>query len=223
MKENYDFADLCQIISELRGEDGCPWDKAQTYKSLQKYLIEESYEYIDATNEGDRNKMCDELGDVLLQVMLNSKIADEENAFNIDSVIDNISKKMIKRHPHIFDLEMDKSINGILDRWEEIKKEEKGDEYSLKSVGKHLPMVARAAIIVEKSKKMHKNEIIFLKNIDKLGKMLDNIRNSDFDNTIAKTALPQMMMLLIELFVEANVNLETSLYSEIEKYIDKFQ
>ena len=223
IKENYDFSDLCQIISELRGENGCPWDKAQTYASLQKYLIEESYEFIDAANEGDRNKMCDELGDVLLQVMLNSKIAEEENAFTIDSVVDTVSKKMIKRHPHIFGIESDKSVTGILSRWEEIKKEEKGEEYSLKSVGKHLPMAARAAIIVEKSKKMHKNEIIFEKNIDKLGKMLDNIGSNGLTGDVAQNMLPKMMMLLIELFVEAKVDLETSLYREIETYIEKFQ
>lgn len=223
IKDNYDFSDLCQIISELRGENGCPWDKAQTYKSLQKYLIEECYEFLDATNEGDHKKMCDELGDVLLQVMLNAKIAEEENKFNINSVIDNLSKKMIKRHPHIFGSKVDKSIDEILATWEEIKKEEKGDEYSLKSVGKHLPIMARVAIVVEKSKKMHKNEIIFAKNIDKLGKMLDNIRDEGFDKELISSILPQMMILLIELFVEANVNLETSLYLEIEKYIDKFQ
>jgi tetrapyrrole methylase family protein/MazG family protein len=230
-KQNYGFSDLCLIIAELRGENGCPWDKKQTYESLTKYLIEESYEYIDAVNEKDKLKMCDELGDILLQVMLNSEIAKEENAFDINSVIDGISKKMLKRHPHVFGDVSDNSIGGILSRWEEIKKEEKGDEYSLKSVGKHLPSMVRAAIIAEKSKKMCKNQIFLQKNLDKLKKMLDNMdmavkeveSSSTEEQKPSPEILSEMMMTVIELFVLGGYNLEIELNREIERYISRFE
>ena len=220
--KKYDFDDFRKIIKDLRGENGCPWDKKQTFLSLQKYLIEESYEYIDAVNENSKEKMCDELGDILLQVMLNSQIAEEEDLFTVDDVIDNVSNKMIKRHPHVFGDVCDNTQEGILNRWEEIKKAEKGAEYSLNSVGKHLPAVLRAALIAEKAKKMHKNQIILSKNLDKIGKMLDNIRCSENNTENQISALSQMLILVIELFVMNGANLEIELNREIEAYIKTF-
>ena len=219
----HDFSDFRRIIEDLRGENGCPWDKKQTFLSLQKYLIEESYEYIDAVNENNKDKMCDELGDVLLQVMLNSQIASDEGLFTIDDVIDNVSNKMITRHPHVFGDVVDDTQEGILTRWEEIKKSEKGADYSLNSVGKHLPAALRAALIVEKSKKMHKNQIILAKNLDKIRKMLDNIECRYVDEKISNSTLCKMLILIIELLVENGANMEIELNREIENYIGKFE
>ena len=219
----HSFNDFRKIIKELRGENGCPWDKKQTFSSLQKYLIEESYEYIDAVNENNKDKMCDELGDVLLQVMLNSQIAEDENLFTIDDVIENVSNKMIKRHPHVFGDIKEDSAEGVLSRWEEIKKAEKGDEYSLKSVGKHLPATLRTALIIEKSKKMHKNQIILSKNLDKIRKMLDNIKCRENIEEIENNTLSEILILVIELFVLNGTNLEIELNREIENYISKFE
>ena len=220
---SYNFDDFRKIIKDLRGENGCPWDKKQTFQSLQKYLIEESYEYIDAVNEKNADKMCDELGDVFLQIMLNSQIAEDENLFTIDDVIDNVSNKMIKRHPHVFGDVCDDSQEGILNRWEEIKKLEKGDDYSLNSVGKHLPATLRTALIIEKAKKMYKNQIFLSKNLDKMGKMLDNIRYSEKTAEISNNELSEMLILIIELFVLNGANLEIELNREIENYIQKFE
>ena len=220
-KERYSFSDFCEIIAILRSPGGCSWDREQTYDSLKKNLIEESYEYIDALHEGNRAKMCDELGDVLLQIVLNSQIGTEEGAFTVEDVIDNISKKMIRRHPHVFGEVKDQSVSGILTRWEEIKKGEKKEEYSLKSTAKYLPSVQRASILAEKSKKMHKNEIIFSKNIDKLEKMLDNVRNED--GSMLEESLCEMMTTLVEMFVAKKVDLETAMYRQNEKYIARFE
>ena len=220
-KERYSFADLCEIIAELRSPNGCSWDKEQTHESLQKNLIEESYEYIDALHEGNKGKMCDELGDVLLQIVMNSQIAKEEEAFTIDDVVDTISKKMIRRHPHVFGDVEDQSVSGILMRWEEIKKGEKKEEYSLKSTAKYLPSVLRAAILAEKSKKMHKNEIIFSKNIDKLREMLDNVECEGSHS--CENVLCEMMTTLVELFVAKKIDLETAMYQQNEKYIARFE
>jgi len=218
-----DFNNFRKIIKELRGENGCSWDKKQTFSSLLKYLIEESYEYIDAVNENDKDKMCDELGDILLQVMLHSQIAEEKNLFTIDDVIENVSNKMIKRHPHVFGDVSDNSQEGILDRWEEIKKSEKGDEYSLKSVGKHLPATLRTALIVEKAKKMYKNQIILSKNLDKIRKMLDNNIDGENIEKLENKTLSEILILIIELFVLKGSNLEIELNREIENYISKFE
>ncbi len=220
-KERYSFSDFCEIIAILRSPGGCSWDREQTYDSLKKNLIEESYEYIDALHEGNKSKMCDELGDVLLQIVLNSQIGKEEGSFTVEDVIDTISKKMIRRHPHVFGEVQDQSVSGILTRWEEIKKGEKKEEYSLKSTAKYLPSVQRASILAEKSKKMHKNEIIFSKNIDKLEKMLDNVRNED--GSTLEESLCEMMTTLVEMFVAKKVDLETAMYRQNEKYIARFE
>lgn len=220
-KETYSFSDLCEIIAELRSPHGCSWDKEQTHESLQKNLIEESYEYIDALSEGNKGKMCDELGDVLLQIVMNAQIAKEQGDFSVEDVIDTISKKMIRRHPHVFGDVEDNSVSGILTRWEEIKKGEKKEEYSLKSTAKYLPSVLRASILAEKSKKMHKNEIIFSKNIDKLREMLDNM---DCEDRLSKEeTLCEMMTTLVELFVAEKIDLETAMYRQNEKYIARFE
>ena len=97
-----EFSQLRHIIAELRGPNGCPWDKKQTHESLRKYLLEESYELIEAINEGDIDHIIEELGDVLLQVMLHSQVGEDEGYFSIDDVIEGISDKMIRRHPHVF-------------------------------------------------------------------------------------------------------------------------
>ncbi|MBO5409288.1 MAG: MazG family protein [Clostridia bacterium] len=220
-KERYSFSDFCEIIKILRSPGGCSWDREQTHESLKKNLIEESYEYIDALSEGNSAKMCDELGDVLLQIVMNSQIAKEEGTFTMEDVVDTISKKMIRRHPHVFGDVTDQSVSGILTRWEEIKKSEKKEEYSLKSTAKHLPSVLRASILAEKSKKMHKNEIIFSKNIDKLREMLDNIENEETSSH--KEILCEMMTTLVELFVAQKIDLETAMYHQNEKYIARFE
>lgn len=124
-KETYDFTDFCQIIATLWGENGCPWDKEQTHESLRANLIEECYELIAAIDERDTYAMMDELGDVLMQVVMHAQIAKEQGNFDIIDVSDTIAKKMIRRHPHIFGDTKVSSTEDVLQNWEAIKKEEK--------------------------------------------------------------------------------------------------
>lgn len=131
MKEGYTFEELLSIIARLRGENGCPWDKAQTHGSMKSCLIYETTETIAAINlyeeTGDADNLCEELGDLLMQVVLQSQIASEENIFSIDDVITAVSKKMIRRHPHVFG-EGYLDENGELVRgWDKIKNLEKKD------------------------------------------------------------------------------------------------
>lgn len=122
------FDDLVHIIEELRSERGCPWDREQTYESLKKCLEDESQEVFEAVDNHDMENLCEELGDVLLQVMLNSQIAKEQGAFTIDDVIDGISEKMIRRHPHVFGDVKVSTPEESLALWNAIKKQEKAEK-----------------------------------------------------------------------------------------------
>ena len=119
------FDDLIGIIAELRSDHGSPWDKEQTFESLKKCLADEAQEVFEAVDNKDMENLCEELGDVLLQVVLYSQIAKEAGAFTIDDVIDGISEKMVRRHPHVFgDIEVN-SPEEALALWKEIKLQEK--------------------------------------------------------------------------------------------------
>lgn len=122
----YSFQELVEIISLLRSEEGCQWDRKQTYHSMKKCLVDETQEVIDAIENDDRANLCEELGDVLLQVVMNSQIATEENSFTIDDVVQGVCEKLVRRHPHVFGSEepADTPEEALL-RWERIKKIEK--------------------------------------------------------------------------------------------------
>ncbi len=122
---------LIEIIEILRSENGCEWDREQTHQSLRRNMIEEAYEAVDAIDDNDFKHMQEELGDVLLQVVLHSQIAKEEHAFNIEDVAKGISDKLIHRHPHVFGDVKVSSTDEILDNWEKLKKEEKPHRTSI--------------------------------------------------------------------------------------------
>ncbi len=122
------FDDLVHIIEELRSEHGCPWDKEQTHESLKVCLANESQEVYDAIDNQDMDNLCEELGDVLLQVMLHSQIAKEEGAFTIEDVVDGVCRKMIRRHPHVFGDVKVNSVEEGLALWNAIKKQEKAEK-----------------------------------------------------------------------------------------------
>jgi len=118
------FTDLLSIMQKLRSPEGCPWDKEQNFNSLLPYLLEESYEYIDAVQSGNAKLMAEELGDVLLQVVFHAQIAKEEGKFTIEDVITEICEKMVRRHPHVFGNEDLKTSDAVLKKWDEIKNAE---------------------------------------------------------------------------------------------------
>lgn len=124
-EKDYSFSDFVDIIEKLRQPDGCPWDREQTHESLKKHMVEEANEALDAIDEKDWNHLCEELGDVLLQIVLHSQIAAESGEFTIDDVVQKVSEKMIRRHPHVFGNIDVSGVDEGLDLWEEIKKREK--------------------------------------------------------------------------------------------------
>ena len=132
---------LVEVMNTLRSPGGCPWDAEQTHESLLKYLLEESYEFVDAVHSGNRIDMREELGDVLLQVYFHARIAqdDENDPFTIEDVAQTIADKLIRRHPHVFEgLEVDDAAD-VLKNWEEIKRAEKGRTSALDGIAMAQP------------------------------------------------------------------------------------
>lgn len=134
MPETYDlsrFDTLKNIIAHLRGEDGCPWDRAQNHRSMRDSLLEECYEVLEALDEGDSAKLCVELGDLLLQIVFHARIAAEAGDFEMADVLKGINAKLIRRHPHVFGDAEAKDAGQVLTSWETIKKEERPEGISM--------------------------------------------------------------------------------------------
>ncbi|MBQ7109266.1 MAG: MazG family protein [Clostridia bacterium] len=155
-REKYNFDELVEIIAKLRAPGGCPWDREQTHESIRKSLIEEAYELVEAIDDKKPEKIADESGDVLLQVMLHAQIAQDNSEYDISDVIDVLCRKMIHRHPHVFgDVDVENS-EQVLKNWDAIKR---GDRHQqsitdeLKGVSAYIPTLMRAQKIYKKAKK----------------------------------------------------------------------
>ena len=146
---------LVDVMNQLRSPGGCPWDAEQTHESLLKYLLEESYEFVDAVASGDRVDMREELGDVLLQVYFHARIAEEHptQPFSIEDIAQGIADKLIRRHPHVFaGVEVDGSAD-VLKNWEEIKKQEKGRTSALDGIAMAQPALPLIEKILYRAEK----------------------------------------------------------------------
>lgn len=155
-KDKYDINDLLQIMEILRSEQGCPWDREQTHASMRKDMIEEAYEVCEAIDLDDRDLLKEELGDVLLQVVHHARIEEEQGTFNFQDVCDGICKKLILRHPHVFADTQVSSTGEVLQNWEQIKEESKGQTTkteTLVSVPKTFPALMRAQKVQKRAAK----------------------------------------------------------------------
>lgn len=149
MQSDSTFSELVAIMARLRGPDGCPWDRKQTHATLRPYLLEEAYEALEAIDAADDAELCEELGDVLLQVVFHAQIAAEEGRFDIEAVGQAIVDKLVRRHPHVFDDASADGADEVLLRWEQIKKQERREQGKaapslLEGIPKHLPALMRA-------------------------------------------------------------------------------
>ena len=146
---------LAEVMDRLRSPDGCPWDAEQTHESLLKYQLEESYEYIEAVDKGDRADMREELGDLLLQVYFHARIAQEHpnDSFNIDDVAKGVADKLVNRHPHVFGDTKVSSSQEVHANWERIKNEEKGRTEFDEGVPLNQPALSLAAKLILRAEK----------------------------------------------------------------------
>ena len=153
-KERYSTEDLLFIMKALRSPEGCPWDREQTNSSIRTNFIEETYEAIEAIDNGDDNALCEELGDVLMQVVFHAQMASEDNRFSYDDVVDGVCKKLIVRHPHVFGDGEANDAAAVLKTWDAIKRQTKGTaEQStlLRNLPRALPALMRAAKVQERA------------------------------------------------------------------------
>ncbi|MCI0767578.1 nucleoside triphosphate pyrophosphohydrolase [Bacillus sp. TL12] len=220
------FDVLREIIAELRGPNGCPWDKKQTHQSLKKYLIEEAYEVLEAIDEEDDDHLIEELGDVLLQVMLHAQIGEDEGWFSIDDIIRTLAEKMVRRHPHVFgDIDVE-NAEEVVSNWEEIKKQEKGhvEESVLTGIPKSLPQLLRACEIQKKA-----GTVGF--DWDDIQPMMEKVFEElkEFEQEVAKMDKEKMLGELGDLlFAFVNVaryhklNPEEALHKTNEKFMSRF-
>lgn len=164
MDKKYTYEEFLDIIASLRSENGCPWDKVQTHESLKPCVTEEAAELVAAIRiydkTGNPENMIEELGDLLLQVVMHAQIAKEEGIFTMEDVVQAVSEKMVRRHPHVFGDVIARDSGEVLVNWEEIKKQEKeGKEWiesPLREIPIELPALTRAAKVLKKADKVYK-------------------------------------------------------------------
>ncbi|MED1471886.1 nucleoside triphosphate pyrophosphohydrolase [Bacillus salipaludis] len=223
------FSKLRDIIAELRGPNGCPWDKEQTHESLKKYLIEESYEVIEAIDEGDFDHLIEELGDVLLQVLLHAQIGEDEGYFSIDDVIEGISAKMVRRHPHVFGNVKAENSKEVLQNWQEIKKQEKGEQPDsiLSGVSKSIPNLIRAYELQKKAAKVGFDwqEIApaFEKVKEELQEFEDELNGKDKELKLAKQEFGDLLFAFVNVARFLDIHPEEALFETNEKFIRRFR
>ena len=153
----YPLDPLIEVMDKLLAPDGCPWDRKQNHSTLKRYLLEETYEVLEAIDEGNMNKLCEELGDLLLQVVFHSALGDRANQFTINDVIEGITDKMVRRHPHVFGNVTVSGPEDVLHNWEVIKAQEKGrqkEKSLLGSVPKDMPSLMHAYKVQERAAKV---------------------------------------------------------------------
>ena len=175
-KSRYDWDDLVEIIRILRAPGGCPWDAEQTHLSIRREFLEETYEVLDALDRDDARDMCEELGDVLLQVVFHAQIEREKGSFDMNDVIDGVAQKMVFRHPHVFANGKADTSDEVLVNWEILKRQEKGQRSTadaIEAVPHTLPALWRAEKV---QKKTAKAGFTYGSTLDALEKLEEEVR-----------------------------------------------
>ena len=222
-----DFYKLKGIIAELRGPGGCPWDIKQTHESLKKYLIEEAYEVIEAIQEQDVDHLVEELGDVLLQVLLHAQIGEDDGYFNIDDVIEGLSAKMVRRHPHVFGNRVAETAEDVVKNWQEIKQEEKGiqQESILDEVGKSLPNLIRAFELQRKAAKVgfdwHDVSGAWDKLTEEIGEFKDEIALNPSSEDVMKE-FGDILFAFINIARFYDIHPDEALFMTNQKFMNRF-
>jgi len=223
-----DFYDLISVMDTLRGENGCPWDLEQTHESLKRYLIEECYEVLEAIDEQDDDKLVEELGDVLLQVVFHARIAKEDGYFNINDIIKGICEKLISRHPHIFADVNVKDSEQVLENWENIKKKEKGFESHtevLKHVPKNLPALMRAEKVQKKAAAVGFDWEKVEDAMEKVLEELEEVKNAYKGKNMAKILeeVGDLIFSSVNVSRFLDIDPENALNYTIDKFISRFE
>ncbi|MCG6550716.1 MAG: nucleoside triphosphate pyrophosphohydrolase [Candidatus Magnetominusculus sp. LBB02] len=220
------FEDLVGIMDALRSERGCPWDKEQTEATLIAYLLEETHELIEAVEEGSPAKICEELGDVLFQILFLARIGKEKGQFDISDVIAGISDKMTTRHPHVFGSSVCETSAEVLKQWDEIKKSEgRHDDSSLNGIPKTLPGLMRAFMIQDRARRAGFDWNKTAEVIDKLDEEISEFKEAALQNDPAKVEaeLGDILFTIVNIARFIQTNPEEALRKTINRFIGRFQ
>ena len=153
-KQMRTFTGLRSIVATLRGPEGCPWDKVQTHESLRPYLLEETYEALEALDQGSSEHLCEELGDLLLELLLHIQIAEERGDFTAEDVIASISDKLVRRHPHVFGEATAETPEAVVEQWDNLKASEREDRSAMDGIPRGLPALAHAQAIQRRASRV---------------------------------------------------------------------
>lgn len=220
-----------EVIKQLRHPTkGCPWDLEQTHQTLLKYLIEESYEFIEATELNNPKLMEEELGDVLLQILLHSTIAEESKNFNLESVAKTLADKIIRRHPHVFAAD-DQKLNSdeVVARWQEIKKIEKGErKYSIDAKFLHHPSLESAYKIGTKSTTVNFDWEDYYQVMSKVEEEWQEVKEElppggQYDEARVREEIGDLLFSIAQLARHLKINPEDALRDANRKFIKRFQ
>ena len=228
LKEKYDFNELLDIMALLRGENGCPWDRDQTHDSLKRYLIEETYEVLEVLETGEKARISDELGDLLLQIVFHAQIAKENGDFDMSDVISGICRKLISRHTHIFGDAKADTPDEVLVNWEEIKRKEKGFESHtgvLRDVPKNLPALMRSFKVQQKAAQVGfdwaETDDVVAKVDEEIQELKDVYRSKNVERITDE--MGDVFFALVNLSRFLKVQPELALTGTINKFIRRFE
>lgn len=221
--DNADFSDLIDIMTRLRSPDGCPWDREQTHDSIKGHLIEETYEVIDAIENRDFSELKEELGDLLLQIVFHSQMADEAGLFSIDDVINEIVLKLKRRHPHVFGDAKVKNSDEVLLNWERIKKTEKNRSSHLSGVPDGLPALSFAQKLQEKAARVgfdwrQREEIL-----DKLAEEIAEFTASEKGSREIEDEFGDILFTLVNFGRHLGIDAELALRRGDKKFRNRFE
>lgn len=222
-----EFRRLVDIMTRLRGEGGCEWDRAQDHASLRQYLIEETHEVLDAIAGKDPDHLCEELGDLLLQVVFHAQIAKESGAFDIDDVLRRISDKMVRRHPHVFGDATADTPEAVTRQWEHIKRtvEKRTHASRIGGVPKTFPSLLRASKITKKAARVgfdwQNREQVLEKVDEELAELKEAVAGGD--PAKLEHELGDMFFTLVNLARFLGVNPETAMVSVNDRFERRFR
>ena len=231
--ENYRMDDLLGIMELLRAPGGCPWDRAQTHESLKPCMMEEAAELLASIRiygqTGDPENMREELGDVLLQVVMHAQIASEEGLFTMADVVDEVSRKMVRRHPHVFGKGSADTPDEVLMNWEEIKKEEKkGKKWitsPLQEIPRELPALTRAVKVLKKIDQNYEKGSSYRQNVEALQEAVNALKVCDHEtySREVEQAMADMLVRMSDIARIVRISQEQILTDRIEDLIDQYE
>ncbi len=216
------FTALVDIIARLRAPDGCPWDKQQTHASLRKNLLEECYEVLEALDEGNSDRLCSELGDLLMQVVLHTQIAAEAGEFELGDVVSSINTKLIHRHPHIFGSKKVKDAEEVALNWEILKQEERGADTSmLASAPKQMPALGYSQEIQRRVARVGFDWADIDGVIEKLTEEISELRRADSQERKAQE-FGDLLFTLANIARRLGIDLEAALREANQRFYRRF-